>query len=592
MLINRLLLTARFFCAALSLAAAGAPAKAIETLDQGKAWTPAVRRDFYYRDQGSRLIPLRWMAALKQANGAPFLEDGLNRYGYLADDALSGLPVGFVVAKEGDRDVVGMTCAACHTRQIEADGKSYRVDGGPAMADLHGFWADLDAAVERVLKDDAAFKSFAAAVLPPPVSSTDEQALREEVKAWFARFHASTEHGLPKDKPWGPGRADAVSMIFNRLAGLDVGPAPSRIIVGNIKPADAPVRYPFLWNAPIQDVTQWPGFAKNGDDILALARNLGEVIGVFAEFAPKRDALFPFIVDYLDHSSVNFPGLFQLESDIKRIGPPKWPWKIDTKLAAQGKEIFDRPAKDGGCGPNCHEIKPGEQRLLNRDTWRTPEQDVGTDSREYMVLGRTAATGALEGAFIPFVTQAPLNAEGAKVIDMLAVSVVGSILQFPFDRAKELRPAILDALRDGRLPVRPQDLGAPSVMLQQALKDAYDLSKAQPAGGELCAGGSCKYESRVLEGIWATAPYLHNGSVPSLAELLKSPAQRVAEFKLGPAYDIENVGLAANPTKFNFTLKTTGCEDRSSGASRCGHDFGTALPENEKKALLEYLKTL
>ncbi|MGB8900889.1 MAG: hypothetical protein WCC90_17330, partial [Methylocella sp.] len=40
-------------------------------------------------------------------------------------------------------------------------------------------------------------------------------------------------------------------------------------------------RYPFLWNAARQDKTQWPGFAKNGIDLLGLARNLGEVYGVF-----------------------------------------------------------------------------------------------------------------------------------------------------------------------------------------------------------------------------------------------------------------------------------------------------------------------
>ena len=51
-------------------------------------------------------------------------------------------------------------------------------------------------------------------------------------------------------------------MIFNRL------------IPGNIQKAAAPVRYPFLWNAAIQDHTQWPGFAGNGDTILSLARNL------------------------------------------------------------------------------------------------------------------------------------------------------------------------------------------------------------------------------------------------------------------------------------------------------------------------------
>jgi hypothetical protein len=111
----------------------------------------------------------------------------------------------------------------------------------------------------------------------------------------------------------------------------------------------------------------------------------------------------------------------------------------------------------------------------------------------------------------------------------------------------------------------------------------------KPATG---AAPSYAYESRVLEGIWAAAPYLHNGSVSSLAELLKPAAERQATFAVGPAYDIVNVGLAAQQTKFNYSLKTTGCEARNSGDSRCGHEFGTQLPADEKKALLEYLKTL
>lgn len=101
-----------------------------------------------------------------------------------------------------------------------------------------------------------------------------------------------------------------------------------------------------------------------------------------------------------------------------------------------------------------------------------------------------------------------------------------------------------------------------------------------------------KYESRVLEGIWATAPYLHNGSVPTLAELLKPAAERAASFKIGPAYDTANLGLAAEQTKFDYTLQTTDCSQRNSGNSRCGHEFGTTLSPADKKALLEYLKIL
>jgi hypothetical protein len=93
-----------------------------------------------------------------------------------------------------------------------------------------------------------------------------------------------------------------------------------------------------------------------------------------------------------------------------------------------------------------------------------------------------------------------------------------------------------------------------------------------------------------LEGIWAAAPYLHNGSVATLAELLKPSAQRRSQFNLGSTYDIENVGLAV--TQDGPTRPVTDCSELNSGNSRCGHEYGTSLSEADKKALLEYLKTL
>jgi hypothetical protein len=77
-----------------------------------------------------------------------------------------------------------------------------------------------------------------------------------------------------------------------------------------------------------------------------------------------------------------------------------------------------------------------------------------------------------------------------------------------------------------------------------------------------------------------------------LAELLKPAAERISSFKIGPAYDIVKIGLATEQNKFDYTLETTDCSDRNSGNSRCGHEFGTKLSAEEKKALLEYLKTL
>ena len=102
------------------------------------------------------------------------------------------------------------------------------------------------------------------------------------------------------------------------------------------------------------------------------------------------------------------------------------------------------------------------------------------------------------------------------------------------------------------------------------------------------------YAAPPLSGLWASAPYLHNGSVPTLAELLKPAAQRRPRFKVGVEYDLVAVGLAeAQPgAGVDAEVVTTGCENRDSGNSRCGHEYGTTLGKEEKEALLEYLKSL
>jgi hypothetical protein len=569
--------------------------------DQGTSWTALTRTDFYSRDQGSRMIPLAWLRALKQPNGQPFLADSLARYGYLPNPASrDGLPVGFTASGPTGSRTAGMTCAACHTRQITVDGKAYRIDGGPAIVDFQSFLTDLDTAVGQVRGSDAAFNAFASAVLGSATPDPDDVvALHQSVDAWYLRYHTLMTRALPTPA-WGPARLDAVGMIFNRLTGLDLGPPPSYIIASNIKRADAPVRYPFLWNAPVQDQTQWPGFADNGNDILGLARNLGEVLGVFGVFAPTNDGLF---VDYLSDLSANFDGLTHLENLLKEIGPPKWPWLVDNNLAAQGKAIYERPTAQGGCTA-CHGIAAGTVRFLDVQTWKTPIQNVGTDTREYDIMAWTANTGVLQGAFIPFITN-PLQTNDL-AFNVLATSVIGSIGEHLLSGGLFAAPAralvgpvaIGQSALAARLPSLPRL--PPSLRdLQGAFRlpaSLADALKAQgiPTPGAAAASPPAKgsYEARVMQGIWAAAPYLHNGSVPTLVELLKPAAQRVTAFKIGPAYDTVNVGLAVEQTQFNYTLTTTDCSDLNSGNSRCGHEYGTQLSPDEKKALLEYLKTL
>jgi mono/diheme cytochrome c family protein len=580
--------------------------------DQGPSWTQATRDDFYSRDQGSRMIPLPWLQALKQPNGQPFLEGSLARYGYLPNPASSnGLPVGFTASGATGLQVVGMTCSACHTRQITANDQAYRIDGGPAIVDFQSLLSDLDTAVGQVLASDAAFSSFASAVLSSPTPDADDVTdLRKDVDAWYQRYHTLMTRALPTPG-WGPSRLDAVGMIFDRLTGLDLGAAPNFIIADNIQKADAPVRYPFIWNAPIQDHTQWTGFADNGSDVLALSRNLGEVFGVFGVFQPSKDRL---LVNFLNNNSANFDGLGKLENLVKKIGPPKWPqgWPIDATLAAQGEQIYLRSQAEGGCA-DCHGIKTGQPRIAAGPTWATPIDNVGTDTHAHDILAwSNKKTGVLQGAFIPFATK-PLG-QTDQAFNILATSVIGSIAEQALrgDGASP-NPAALVAtginsqienaenaqpLQLTKLPPALRDLQgafhAPAQLASSPLSDFRIQGQLIPnliaPATPLPPKGA--YEARVLQGIWAAAPYLHNGSVPTLAELLKPAAQRVKQFKIGPAYDPVNVGLAVEQPQFDYTVNATDCSDLGSGNSNCGHEFGTQLTDSEKKALLEYLKTL
>lgn len=541
-----------------------------KTLDQGSKWNDKTRDEFYSQDQGSQMIPLKWINALKQPNGEPFMAANLDRYGYLPNPASkAGLPVGFTTNIGNNTTYLGMTCAACHTRQIDVAGTAYRIDGGPAITELQSFQTDLDTAVNTVLSDDAAFDQFAIAVLGPAPTPPAKQKLHDDLAAWFVPFHAITS-SLPAASPWGPVRADAISLIFNRVAGLDIGPPPTYMIPENIKLADVPVRYPFLWNAWIQDFTQWPGFSPNGNKLFGLSRNLGEVIGVFAEFHPFKDPSKLLKVNYSKNNSANFPGLNKLEDLIKKLGPPKWPWALDQALVARGALVYK--TKDAANGnqscEGCHGITKGKFRSVLHRTWATPILDVGTDSREINLLSSQVKTGVLEGAKIFGAPLKPVDS----AVSVLGLSVTGSILQHYFTLG----------------------LGAegPPGQLKGTWQPSAAAAAANGAPGSATPGASFPYESRVMQGIWAAAPYLHNGSVPTLTELLTPDTQRVSEFMVGPTYDINKVGLAAQQTKFNFTLKTTDCADRNSGNSRCGHNYGTGFSAEDKKALLEYLKSL
>lgn len=114
---------------------------------------------------------------------------------------------------------------------------------------------------------------------------------------------------------------------------------------------------------------------------------------------------------------------------------------------------------------------------------------------------------------------------------------------------------------------------------------------------KIAAGHGINYAAPPLAGLWASAPYLHNGSVPTLEALL-SPDTRLRRFMVGGhALDFTRVGLkldpsGAYPPGYLPFSQPAWIDTRSPGGGNGGHRYGENLPPEDKRALIEYLKLL
>jgi len=554
--------------------------------DQG--WTAADRETFYTTGQGSHMIRFDWFKALGQVDSdQPFMADQLKRYGYLRNDSsknVNDLPVGFVVETKSGQ--LGMTCAACHVNQLEyqKDGQTHamRLDGAPTLADFQQFLVDFRAAARATIDNPARFDKFAHDVLGASYSTDKAGDLKKEFGEWVNQFVAFMDASLP-DSPWGPGRLDAFGMIFNRVAARDL--KLEHAPFNNFKPADAPVSYPFVWNASRQDRTQWNGGVPNGLYVQAMARNTGEVFGVFADLTPHREGL---LVKFGENSA-DFAGLQTLEEQIKKLLPPPWPrdlWPIKDELVAKGEALFK-----ANCARGCH-----EEKVTVDNTWVTPVLSVGTDPKMAINAGRKSFTGLiLAGTPLPppkigvFLAQAP-------TAEILAISVLGSlkdealsaILQGRKDQSgvwqairKDLASLFPEKKPEDVPLLTPDDVKLVLARIDQRLAALYQATPTNPS-----------YESRVLRGIWATAPYLHNGSVPSLWELMLPPERRTKSFKVGSRkFDPINVGYATDESPYKSGTYVVDPQN-ANGNGNGGHDYTRDLSDDDRWAIVEYLKTL
>ena len=567
--------------------------------DLGQGWDQARRDGWYEGTQGSRLVPWSWAEALEAAVGTEpfFAAANMERLRFLPPEPTSrtGMPVGFVKDDTEDSDLrrtrlrwfagqdakqpwLGLNCSACHTAEITHQGQRLRVDGGPTMADFQGFVEDFDAALTATRADPAKLQRFSAAVLGTRDTPSNRTLLMQELDRLIG-WELSAARLNGSDVRYGFARLDAFGRIYNKVALF------ANVADPIVNPADAPVSVPFLWNTHQADKVQWNAIADNKQisgfggafDYGALGRNVGEVTGVFGEVVVTRN---PGLSGF--HSSAQVGNLAALEHSLETLRPPAWPvamfGRIDGPLAETGKDLF------GTACARCHtdlartDLTTKFQVKMSLFRPGVPgNEPPGTDP--WMACNAVtyeAKTGDFEGTKADYVSGRPLGPV-EPVVNMLKIGVTGTIA----GQKGEVAEAALKTFLG--FDLRPRIAGLELALEPQTRQQRLNrcMALASPLLG---------YKARPLSGIWATAPFLHNGSVPTLDDLLLPPAQRPTVFHVGGReYDPVKLGYRTEPSAANsFRFDVSG-----QGNANTGHDYGNArFTPADRRAILEYLKTL
>jgi len=638
-------------------------------LDQG--WSESDSLWFYNTTQGSALLPYSFFLALEQADSEVLFRDNNNmdKYRYLPQKPTffnpDGLAVGFTKDTYKGKDYMGFTCAACHTGQVNYQGQAIRIDGGPAMADMVGFLTALQTSMETTLEDSSKLDRFVSAVL----DSTGDFRNRDEVVAGLQKWtgtvglynvvnHSSVDYGYARLDAFGriynrvlqhvinkPQLADKMKLvqgptgnriltdaeIDNVLAGVNeyiIGDDDFALIIERLASTqpgfpglnlrdqlrvrdavfnepDAPVSYPFLWDITHSDYVQWNGLANNAG-IGPLGRNAGEVIGVFgildweaheadgfnlaARITGQEDKSVQVSFD----SSIDMVNLHRLEDQLTSLQSPQWPEEIlgdiDWEQAERGQLLYARYCQ------SCHEV-------IERDNWdrvviakMSKLSSIGTDvaMAENSVQYTGASGNLVHTTQTTDVGDVFIEAE-APVVQILTGATRGVIgtpdpdkmfLRRWLDRIYVLAASLFD--NDMPATIKSGD---------------YDSDTTSNPYSSLLS-----YKARSLNGIWATAPYLHNGSVPTLYDLLlpsfrpgdpPNGEYRPESFEVGSReFDPVKVGMRSEGYD-GFTFNTFRRGDMNGGheyaAGRTPQLDGSlppALNEEQRWDLIEYIKTL
>jgi hypothetical protein len=552
-----------------------------------QTWTDAQRKEFHHTPQGTRLLPAAWFRALEQPCFSPFgcgqFADPayLSRFGFIPSERTDlnpdAWPIGFALDKDfvdpldqRAEPAVGLTCAACHTGELYYGKHAIRIEGGPAMIELAAFQKALGVAL--AFNTTFPFKMgryarFERNVLGPNATEEQKRDLKSRVDAYVkAATHQRdvTAERHIYDNPAGFMRTDALTRIGNQVF------AAATNIDANYTIANSPVRFPQIWNASWLNWVQYNSSIAN-----PLARNIGEALGVRAVINLAGPDAGKF------DSSVNMRGLRALEDLLAGQGPmqglasPPWPSQfppLDMQKVSAGEALYRTHCQKCHLPPMPDLMADLSKLTTEKDHqskvwWQSksgnwyikvtdvPISYVGTDPRQATDFKeRTADTGDLKKGVV----------SASVGLDLVTWGVADA-----FFRKENVRIEDQTAWSGGR---DPSDMRVRSELI---------------------------YKARPLNGIWAVAPYLHNGSVPTLEALLSpDDSARPSTFWVGSKqYDPVKVGYDGAAIEGATLFDTS-----RPGNANTGHRFkdgprgngtiGPALSATERAQVIEFLKSL
>ncbi|WP_271575668.1 di-heme-cytochrome C peroxidase [Bradyrhizobium sp. CCBAU 11361] len=577
----------------------------------------------------------------------------------------NALPVGFAILKGGVdpmtgapyEDQIGLTCAACHTGHLEYKNVSIRFDGGPAMVNLGEVERVIGLSIGYTLMLPWRFERFASKLERIKGQSVDRKQIRGDLELALQKIRnqkAATDRLLTgqgvASLDEGFGRLDALNRIGNQVFYTNLldpvtGELRDPLLKGNFARHDAPVSFPPIWDTPYFLWAQYDASVLN-----ELVRNSGEALGVSAKInmtaaAPGRP---------LFASSIHLSEISRFEELLRGADPfsagdagrrkftglvaPQWKdaqekfrgdpaWAIDEKLVEQGRDLYRAHCFE------CHRGPVNDTAFDKKwpeDSFWSPENPdrSAKNEKNWVEIG---------GRHYFNVVQMPVTAIGtdpqqSSVLTTRRVHLPESLGLHPTDDLNKAGGCGLPADKgaDPLFVLALMDVVGKTIDQWMIANGASEEAKSQMWGprkncqnqrvyvgarasrngkDEAVLALEPQYRARPLDGVWATAPYLHNGSVPTLRDMLAPQAQRPTSFCVGSrAFDPVNVGLltkaqsadscAAGLTNFDVSLL---------GNSNRGHSFegketdlrklppgviGPELTDAERRALVEYLKTL